>query len=81
MADPFKERIPVSLDQFRKVFGRNVAAARKAKGMTQEQLAHILKLDPVFIAYIEGAQRSPSFGTLYKLAKTLEVAPEKLFRV
>lgn len=72
--------IPASVGELRKLFGRRVAELRKEKSLTQEQLARILKKDPVFVAYIEGGQRSPSFVTLHKLAATLDVHPADLFK-
>jgi transcriptional regulator with XRE-family HTH domain len=69
-----------TLEKFRQNFGHRVAVIRKEQGMTQEQLARAMKVDPVFVAFLEGAKRNPSFGTLYKLAKALEVHPKELFR-
>ena len=79
MADRTKEIVPGTLQGFRRQFGRRLAALRKERGMTQEQLARALKMDPVFVAYLESAQKSPSFNTIYNLARVLEVVPAKLF--
>jgi len=72
--------IPEGIEQFRQQFGRRLASLRKEKGLTQEKLASKLKVDPVYVAYLEGAKRSPSFNTLYKLSQILAVAPSDLFR-
>ncbi len=80
MAETLTSKTPESVTELRKLFGRRVAALRKEKSLTQEELARQLKKDPVFVAYIEGGQRSPSFVTLHKLAKTLGVHPAELFK-
>lgn len=72
--------IPESVEQFRQRFGRRLAALRKEKNLTQEALARKLKVDPVYVAFLEGAKRSPSFSTLYKLSIILEVSVSDLFR-
>lgn len=70
----------ISFQAFQHRFGRNLANLRRQRGMTQEQLARQVKLDPVTVAYLEGATRGPSFQTIYKLAKALKVNPMELFR-
>ena len=51
--------------------GRNIAAARKSKRFTQEQLAEKIDISTVFISQIETAVRKPSLETVCKIAKTL----------
>lgn len=69
-----------SVEQFKQRFGRRLAALRREKGWTQEQLARRMKVDPVSVAFLEGAKRSPSFAMLYKLSRALGVNPIELFR-
>jgi len=80
MADSESRSTPENIEEFRRRFGRRVAAIRKQRNITQEGLARKMRIDPVFIAYIEGGKRSPSFVTLYGLLKTLGVTPDELFR-
>ncbi len=69
----------VTLEAFKKHFGRRIALLRKERGMTQEQLARAMKMDPVSIAYLEGAKRGPSFVTIYKLSKALNISASEFF--
>lgn len=69
----------MTFELFKNQFGRKVAFLRKERGITQEQLARAMKMDTVSIAYIEGAKRGPSFMTIYKLSKALNVSTSKLF--
>ena len=59
-------------------FGRNVARFRKAKKLTQNQLADILDISREHLAKIETAKRGVSINLLFKLSEVLEV-PEKEF--
>lgn len=79
MAETPQANIPSTLKELRQLFGRRVAALRKEKSLTQEELARKMKVDPVFVAFIEGGQRSPSFVNLHELSKALEVHPKELF--
>ncbi len=72
--------IPKSPEELRKAFGVRLAELRKQKALTQEKLAQQIKKDVVFVAYMEGGQRSPSFSTLTKLSQVLEVSPAEFFR-
>lgn len=72
--------IPQTLKELRRLFGRRVAEVRNAKSLTQEELARKMKVDPVFVAYIEGGQRSPSFVNLHELSQALNVHPMELFK-
>lgn len=66
------------LDLLRMQFGRRLAEFRKRHALTQEKLAHNIGVDPVFVAYLESGARSPSFVTLYKLSRALNVTPAQL---
>lgn len=74
------QTIPASVEELREQFGKRVAVLRKEKGLTQEELARKMKVDTVFVAYIEGGQRSPSFVNLHQLSKALEIHPVELFK-
>lgn len=67
-------------DNLLKVFGKRVAHVRKSKGLTQKQLAERVGITVVAIAYIETGKRWPRLGTLNKIAKTLKVKTEVLFK-
>lgn len=72
-----------NIDRIYDELRQRLIAARKAKGMTQEQLAAKTGLDRSHIGYIEQAgkqQRKPTVATLYKLTLALDISLEKLFK-
>jgi transcriptional regulator with XRE-family HTH domain len=59
-------------------FGAALRAARKHKGMTQEQLAEAADLDRTFPTLLERGLRTPTLGTLLRLAEALGISAEEL---
>jgi DNA-binding XRE family transcriptional regulator len=59
-------------------FGAALRAARKHKGMTQEQLADAAGVDRTFPTLLERGLRTPTLGTLLRLAEALGVSAEAL---
>ena len=60
-------------------FGKNVAKARKVRGITQSQLAELINMSVVTVAYIETGKRWASILTIYKIASALKIKiPELL---
>lgn len=68
------------MDRAVKRFGANVRAARKAKGWTQEDLAHESGLTPVQVSRIERGVREIRLTTLARLLAALEAPPNELMR-
>jgi transcriptional regulator with XRE-family HTH domain len=68
------------MDRAIKHFGENVRAARKAKGWTQEDLAHESGLATVQVSRIERGVREIRLTTLLRLVTALETSPGKLMR-
>lgn len=69
--------------QIQKVYealGKKVASARKSKNISQEELATRSGIDRSHIGFIEQGRRRPTVGTLYKLAKALDIKLEDLFK-
>ena len=60
--------------------GQRIVRARKAKSMSQEQLAAETGLDRVAIGYIEQGRRRPTVTTIIRLADGLELKLEQLFK-
>lgn len=56
-----------------KALGRRLAALRRRRGLTQEQLAERAGLSVCFVAQIERADRLPSLVSLARLAHALSV--------
>lgn len=61
-----------------KAFGQRVREARKAAGLTQEQLAEACGLHSTYISNVERGYRVPTVPTLIKVAHGLGVAPSRL---
>jgi transcriptional regulator with XRE-family HTH domain len=63
-----------------KAFGKRVAEIRRARGLTQEQLAEKANITPLSIGYIEQGRRWPRLVTLNKLAKCLDVSASEFLK-
>ncbi len=63
-----------------KSFGMRVAAVRKSRGLTQQELAERINMSVVAIAYIETGKRWARLGTLTKIANALQVDVADLFK-
>jgi transcriptional regulator with XRE-family HTH domain len=59
--------------------GQRIASLRKAKKLTQEQLAEALDCSVEFISLVERGVNSPSVSGLEKFAKILKVEVKELF--
>lgn len=59
--------------------GANVRRLRKAKGLSQEALAHEAGMAMRYLAGIERGEENPSLAFLVKLAVALSVEPGRLF--
>ncbi|MGQ4615188.1 helix-turn-helix domain-containing protein [Nocardia sp. R7R-8] len=59
-------------------FGKNIAALRRASGLTQEQLAERSDLAVATIASIEQGKRWARLTTLQRLANALRVTTAEL---
>ena len=57
-----------------KAFGQAIKAARKAKGISRNQLADKLNIAPRYIASIENSGQHPSLQILYELVTLLDVS-------
>jgi transcriptional regulator with XRE-family HTH domain len=59
--------------------GGRIRHFRKAKGMTQEDLAFESKIDYSYINEIEAGKRNPSVKRLHDIAKALDIPVKILF--
>jgi transcriptional regulator with XRE-family HTH domain len=66
------------MDRMVERFGENVRAARKAKGWTQEDLAHESGLTPVQVSRVERGVREIRLTTLMRLLAALDTPPDRL---
>jgi transcriptional regulator with XRE-family HTH domain len=59
--------------------GERIRAIRKAKGLTQQQLAELSGLDDAYIGSVERGERNFSIDTLEKILTGLNVPSYSLF--
>ncbi len=57
----------------RRLVGQNLRHARKAKGLTQEQLSERTGFAQQHLSELETGQGNPTVVTLYELAQVLDV--------
>ena len=62
------------------VFGERIRVLRSERGLTQERLAGKADLTTGFVNAVEHGRKIPSFTTIMKLARGLEVSPSELFK-
>lgn len=60
------------------IVGANIRRLRKAKGLTQEQLAHESEVAMRYVAGVERGEENPSLKFLVKMADALGVEPSVL---
>ncbi|TGS85779.1 XRE family transcriptional regulator [Mesorhizobium sp. M3A.F.Ca.ET.174.01.1.1] len=64
----------------RQLFARNLRAARDAKGLSQEALAHEAGLDRTYISALERSRYYASLNAIEKIARVLKIDPAELLR-
>jgi transcriptional regulator with XRE-family HTH domain len=67
-------------DGFAQILGRNVRAARKRLGMSQEQLALDTDMKRSYVSDMERGTRNPSVKAIGRLAIALGIKPAELLK-
>ncbi len=62
------------MDTITRQLGQRIQETRRAKGWTQEDLAHHAGLDFSYLNQLENGKRNPSLATLSKIATALGVS-------
>ena len=62
-----------------KQLGKRIAELRRAKGLSQEQLAARTGYSTEFISLVERGRNGPSVAGLSRISKALRVKPKSLF--
>jgi len=65
----------------RSVFGNNLVRYRKARNLTQEELAKLSGINRAMIAYYETSPVDPSASSLLAIAQALNLSMEELLSV
>lgn len=60
------------------IVAQNVRTARKAAGLSQEELAHQAEIDRTYISQVERSQRNLTISVLARIAAALKTTPDKL---
>ncbi len=63
-----------------KAVARRISEARKAKGMTQEELAAKAEISPTHIGVIERGLKTPNLDTFVAIANALGVSSDALLQ-
>jgi transcriptional regulator with XRE-family HTH domain len=61
-----------------KVFGERLRELRRARGLSQERLALLAKVDRSYVGQAERGTRNVALVNIAKLAHALEVSPHEL---
>jgi len=64
----------------REIFAINLKKARRAKGVSQEELAHRADIDRTYVSLLERRMYSATIDVVAKLAEALGVEPDELLR-
>ena len=64
----------------KELLGARIKELRKGKGLTQQQLAELIDIDPKHLSKIEVGNSYPSLYNLEKITKALEVKMQDLFK-
>jgi transcriptional regulator with XRE-family HTH domain len=63
----------------RELLGARIKELRKARGLSQEQLAEQIDVDPKFISRIEVGKNAPSLETMENISRVLNMEIKDLF--
>ena len=64
--------------ELRTVFAANLRNLRQARGISQERLAELAGLHRTYVSSVERGARNISIDNIARLAKALDVSPDKL---
>ena len=58
--------------------GKVIKAVRKSKGLTQGQLAGLLRITPRYVKAIENSGRKPSYDVFVRIVRELEIPADTI---
>ncbi|WP_413406718.1 helix-turn-helix domain-containing protein [Paenibacillus amylolyticus] len=67
------------MTKLRNSVGERIRAIRKAKGLTQQQLAELSGLDDAYVGSVERGERNFSIDTLEKIISSLNMPEQDFF--
>ncbi len=66
--------------KLREQLGLNIQEARRAREISQEDLAHLANIDRGYIGKIENAKHAASIDMIEAIAKALDIEPMELLK-
>ena len=69
----------IKYKEYKKVFANNLKRFREREGLTQEQLAEKLNVDPTTISRYETAKRELTTSMIPHICSVLHITPNELF--
>ena len=69
----------MSKEQADDYLGATIKAIRKSRGLTQTQLAGLLKITPRYLKCIENSGRKPSYDLLTRIIRELGIQADTIF--
>jgi transcriptional regulator with XRE-family HTH domain len=69
-----------TIDKVYEEITKRIVKERKRQGITQERLAALSDIDRTHMGLIEQGRRRPTLSTLHKIARTLKLTLEQLFK-
>jgi transcriptional regulator with XRE-family HTH domain len=67
------------VDDIRAAFGRRLRELRKARGLSQEELAHRAGLHYTYLGGVERGERNPALKNITALAGALDISLAEFF--
>lgn len=68
------------MSDIKRLLGKKIRLIRRARNLTQEQLAEYVDIGTPNISYIENGKFAPSIETLQRIANALKVPPYELYK-
>lgn len=68
------------MGEIKKLLGQRIRQLRKARGLTQEELAEMLEIGTPNISYIENGKFAPSMENFEKLVTIFNVEPYEFYK-
>jgi transcriptional regulator with XRE-family HTH domain len=70
----------IKMSGLRIMIGERIRSVRKAKGLTQQNIADLSDLDDAYIGSVERGERNFSIDILEKILKALQIQPMDVLR-
>ncbi len=65
----------------KKLIGNRIKTLRRARGMSQEELAETISMNTKYLSSIERGKANPTLDTFMKMADALKVGIPELFNI